>query len=141
VRAARYALAILGVAAVCLLVLEIGFGGLGYGRVALGDPCDREGGFEGGGLDGALQGVTLYALDRAACELGTTREELVLSLADTGKQAVAVAERIRDALREAFEAGFENLVAAGGVVGELAARLFRAVIESAPIDWLLGDGG
>lgn len=140
-RSARYALAALGIAAVCVLAAEIGYGGVGFGSVALGDPCDREAAFEGGGLDGALQGVTLAALDRAACELGTTREELVLSLADTGKEAVALAERIREELRQAFEAGFEELLAGGGVVGQLAAQLFRALIERAPLEWLLGEDG
>jgi hypothetical protein len=35
-----------------------------------------------GGLEGAAEGVALGALDRAACEFGSSREELVLALFD-----------------------------------------------------------
>ena len=58
--------------------------------VKIGDPCqDRE--LPGvGGIGGALQDLSLEALDRAACNIGSSREELLLALVD-------------DHLREKFE--------------------------------------
>ncbi|MGA9372331.1 MAG: hypothetical protein WBV53_10845, partial [Solirubrobacterales bacterium] len=35
-----------------------------------------------GGISGALQNASLAALDRAACEFGSSREELLLALFD-----------------------------------------------------------
>lgn len=50
--------------------------------VVIADPClPRE--LPGtGGLQGAIQDATLVALDRAACRLGSSREELALALVD-----------------------------------------------------------
>jgi hypothetical protein len=58
--------------------------------VKIGDPCqDRE--LPGvGGIGGALQDLSLEALDRAACNIGSSREQLLLALVD-------------DRLREKFE--------------------------------------
>jgi MFS family permease len=50
--------------------------------VEIADPCeDRERGSVGG-VEGAAEDVALDALDRAACEFGSSREELVLALSD-----------------------------------------------------------
>ena len=51
--------------------------------VAIQDPCnaDREDP-DSGGIGGFLQDRSLEALDRAACEFGSSREELLLALAD-----------------------------------------------------------
>jgi hypothetical protein len=35
-----------------------------------------------GGISGELQDISLAALDRAACDLGSSREELLLALFD-----------------------------------------------------------
>ena len=46
------------------------------------DPCEDRERDSVGGLEGAAEGVALGALDRAACEFGSSREELVLALFD-----------------------------------------------------------
>ncbi|MGI8592937.1 MAG: MFS transporter [Solirubrobacteraceae bacterium] len=46
------------------------------------DPCNGRDLPESGGLDGLLQKGALDLLDRAACRAGSSREELVLALAD-----------------------------------------------------------
>ena len=51
------------------------------GALAVRDPCAPRLSFSGEGLDATMQRIVLDGLDGAACELGTTREELVLSLA------------------------------------------------------------
>jgi predicted MFS family arabinose efflux permease len=50
--------------------------------VALRDPCQRRDLPQTGGLAGFLQDRALEALDTSACRAGSTREELVLALAD-----------------------------------------------------------
>lgn len=50
--------------------------------VELADPCEDRDLPATGGLFGFGQDVALVALDRAACDAGSTREELVLAIAD-----------------------------------------------------------
>ena len=81
---ARRAVAAAAVAAIAGAgVYAVLFAGSERERVAIADPCtvDRELP-ETGGIGGALQDLSLEALDRAACELGSSREELLLALFD-----------------------------------------------------------
>jgi MFS family permease len=50
--------------------------------VQIGDPCQDRQLPDVGGISGALQNISLSALDRAACEFGSSREELLLALFD-----------------------------------------------------------
>jgi MFS family permease len=59
--------------------------------VPIADPCQERGLPETGGIGGLFQDISLAALDRAACEFGSSREQLLLALFD-------------DELREEFEA-------------------------------------
>ncbi len=59
--------------------------------VALRDPCRPRPLPSTGGITGLLQDQALKLLDRAACQAGSTREELVLALAD--KRRAAAYER------------------------------------------------
>jgi Major Facilitator Superfamily len=52
--------------------------------VRIADPCEPRSLPGSGGLDGALQDTALVALDRAACRIGSSREELALALVDDG---------------------------------------------------------
>lgn len=51
-------------------------------RVKIGDPCKDRDLPDPGGLGGLLQGVSLTALDRTACDFGSSREELLLAIFD-----------------------------------------------------------
>jgi MFS family permease len=51
-------------------------------RVKIGDPCKDRDLPDPGGLGGLLQGVSLAALDRTACDFGSSREELLLAIFD-----------------------------------------------------------
>ena len=46
------------------------------------DPCRGRDLPGTGGLDGFIQDAALVGLDRAACEFGSSREELALGIAD-----------------------------------------------------------
>jgi predicted MFS family arabinose efflux permease len=50
--------------------------------VQIADPCKDRKLPESGGLTGAIQDALLVAVDRAACEAGSSREELVLAMVD-----------------------------------------------------------
>jgi MFS family permease len=50
--------------------------------VPIRDPCENRELPDVGGISGELQDISLAALDRAACEFGSSREELLLALFD-----------------------------------------------------------
>ena len=72
------AAAAIAVPAVSLAVAEA----TGPDPVEIADPCDERELPETGGVTGFLQDSALVALDRAACNFGSSREELVLAIAD-----------------------------------------------------------
>jgi MFS family permease len=79
----RTAVASAGIAALLVAAgYGVIFGASERESVKIGDPCqDRE--LPGtGGIGGALQDLSLDALDRAACDFGSSREELLLALFD-----------------------------------------------------------
>jgi len=51
-------------------------------QVAIADPCDDRERPGSGGVTGFLQDAALVAVDRVACEAGSSREELVLAFVD-----------------------------------------------------------
>jgi len=56
-------------------------------EVVLQDPCRPRPLPSTGGITGAIQDAALRELDRAACRVGATREELALALADRKRSA------------------------------------------------------
>ncbi|MGH2957790.1 MAG: hypothetical protein ACRDL6_12455, partial [Solirubrobacterales bacterium] len=65
-----------------LAVYGVAFADSERETVAIGDPCEERELPGTGGIGGALQDLSLAALDRAACEFGSSREELLLALFD-----------------------------------------------------------
>jgi hypothetical protein len=131
-------LAALGAAAVALIALELALGALSVGDPHLADPCTAKPAFAGGGLDGAVQRFALLALGSAACDLHTTREELVLSFvpsADVGKATWSRAT-IDRALHVGVDRAAEEL-AGNGIAGQLLARAVNAIVVPS-IAWFLG---
>jgi len=140
-RKGRLLLTAIGVAAVMLIGLELVLGASSFGQPRLADPCTATPGPSGGGLDGAVQRFARSTLDGAACELHTTREELVLSFVPS-----PVTKKIRwtkltidQALRAGLNQAAHNL-AGNGIAGTVLAftlsRLFAPSIE-----WFLQQAG
>jgi MFS family permease len=80
---ARPAVATAGLAA----VLAISGYGVAYASssretVPIRDPCEDRELPDTGGISGELQDISLAALDRAACNIGSSREELLLAIVD-----------------------------------------------------------
>jgi hypothetical protein len=129
------------VGAAALIGVELANGAADAGALAVGDPCDERTSFAGQGLDATLQRIVLDGLDGAACELGTTREELVLSL---GRRSSAGEvpwddETIERAVRAGLLEAIDDAEQRGSLNG-LIAFAIREVVERAPLQWLI-DGG
>jgi len=127
------------VAAATLIAVELALGARDYGRVELTPACPAPSPrLEGGGLDRTVQRIVLSALNGAACELGTTREELVLSLSPrTGSRYGSWSD---DQLEEALRAGLVRAVEDArdrGELGSLEARVLRELAERAPVRLIL----
>jgi hypothetical protein len=139
--AATAALVALLVGAAVLLGVELANGAADAGALAVGDPCEERAAFPGQGLDATLQRIVLDGLDGAACELGTTREGLVLSLSPSSAldEIPWDDETIERALRAGLLQAIDAAEQRGSLNGILAFAL-REVVERAPIQWLV-DGG
>jgi hypothetical protein len=130
----------LGVAAAVLIGLELANGALDYGESTVADPCLTREPFPGEGFEASVQRIVLDGLDGAACELNTTREELVLSVdPELGRDV----EWDDETLERAVRAGLLESISEAeerGSIGGLEARLMREVVERAPLDWLVQGG-
>ena len=135
--AALAALAALLAAAVVLLGVELGHGAIGYGSGKLADPCHPRR-FSGSGFDATVQRVVLDGLDGAACRLGTSREELVLSLGSENGYPPRRWDRhtIEVAVRAAMLAAVSDAERRGEIPG-FVAPLLRGAIEATPLDQLI----
>jgi hypothetical protein len=131
-------IALLGAIAAAALAL------IGAELVAAGDapslpsvakPCAARPLFTGGGIDSTVQRVVLDGIDRAACSVGSTREQFALSLAPGGSHGQTHARRVaalRRGLVRAIDAGESR-----GDVPALLAPVLRRLAEHAPIDQIL----
>jgi len=135
------ALVALSVGAVAFIGIELANGAVDAGALAVRDPCEARPAYPGQGIDATLQRIVLDGLDGAACELGTTREELVLSLAPSSNTEPIRWDdaTIEQALRAGLLGAIDDAEQRGSLNGLVAATL-RQVVEHAPVQWLI-DGG
>jgi MFS family permease len=130
-------------ALVCLLVvLEFRAGANDYGKRTFVDPCNAPADPYplGHGIDGTLQRISLSAIDGAACKLGTSREELVLSLDSQGPFGNEV-RWTRSTLEDALRAGLVQAISDAdhrNTIPGFVATGLKFLAERAPIDWVLG---
>jgi len=134
------ALVTLFVGCVALIAVEFANGAADAGELAVRDPCAPRPAYPGEGLDAVLQRIVLDGLDGAACELGASREELVLSLSPRPNARIrwddATIERaVRSGLLEAIGDAEQR-----GSLSGIVAALLRQLVEHAPVQWLI-DGG
>jgi hypothetical protein len=134
------ALAVLAAAAVALIAVELSQGALSFGESKVADPCADRAPYPGSGFDATVQRIVLDGLDGAACELGTTREELVLAFDPAlGADVQWDKKTIERAVRSGLDEAIDDAEARGAIPG-LAATLMREVVARAPIDWLIEGG-
>ena len=131
-RAAPILVALVAVAAVVVPYLALG--GASYEPTPVADPCRTREWRDPGDVPRVVEQVVLSALDGAACELGASREELLLALEDEQSLAAFAAEHGISA-SAAEQAVGDGLVRAvddaeeAGVLSGLAADLVRGAVE------------
>ena len=127
------------VVAVALIGVAFSRGARTTGEFVAQDPCTAPADpFPGDGLDAAVQRIALSTLNGAACELGTTRERLVLSLDEnSGFDDVDWdKETMENALRVGARRAIDDANDRDAIPGWVAAALEFAV-DQAPLGWLV----
>jgi hypothetical protein len=140
----RFAPVLVALGAVGVVLLAyLALGGASYTPTPVADPCQKRDWRHPGALDEVLEQVVLSALDGAACELGVSREALVLALRDDASLAAFSREEgiTRDQAGDAVQRGLVRAVddaEDAGVLPGFVAGLVRGAAERIP-PWLLLD--
>jgi MFS family permease len=125
--------------AIAFVALEWRGGAQDFGRYEATDPCAAgPDTYPGKGLDNTVQRIALGGLNGAACDLGTSREELILSL--DPKSGIGDITWDRDTAAKAIQSGTSRAIDDAvdrGTLPSWAGRVLRFVVERAPIQWLL----
>jgi MFS family permease len=128
----------IGVVALGLVAFEMR-DGADTGQFVAEDPCTAAPNpFPGHGLDASIQRIALSTVNGAACELGTTRERLVLSL-DPNSSFDDVSwdrDTMETALRSGAHRAIDDANDRNTIPGWAAAALGFAV-DRAPVGWLV----
>jgi hypothetical protein len=117
-------------------------GGGSYEPTPVADPCRMRDWRDPGGLQEVLEQVALSALDGAACELGVSREELVLALEDD-ESLDAFADRHGISREDAEQAVSDGLSRAvddaeeAGALSGFVAGIVRRAVEGVPPNLVL----
>jgi hypothetical protein len=130
-------------AGACLVGGYLALGGTSFEPARVADPCRTREWRDPGGLEETLEQIVLSGLDGAACELGVSREELVLAIGSEGSLEAFAEERgleRRDA-EQAVQRGLVRAVddaeEADAISGGVASLARRAIGSVPP--WLLLD--
>jgi hypothetical protein len=131
--------AIAAVAAV--LAPYLALGGASYEPTPVADPCVTREWRDPGDLQAALEQILLSALDGAACELGVSREGLVLAMRDEASLDAFAAEHglTREDAERAVQDGLQRAVKDAEEAGSLsgfAVSLVSRAVETLP-PWLV----
>jgi hypothetical protein len=127
------------------LVVMLGYVALGGGRyepTPVADPCATREWRDPGGLQDVLEQIVLSGLDGAACDLGVSREELVLALRNDAaldqfaKRNAITSEDAEQAISEALQRSIDDAEEADALPG-FVAGLVRGVTEGLPPRLLL----
>jgi hypothetical protein len=126
-----------------VLVPYVALGGASYDPTPVADPCTPRDWRDPGDLQAVLEQIALSALDGAACELGVSREDLVLAVRDeesldafADEHGISGAEAER-AVEDGLERAVDDAEEAGALSGFFAELVARALDAVPP--WLLLD--
>ena len=123
-------------AVAAVLVPYLALGGGSYEPAAVADPCAARAERSPDGLSEVLEEIVLSGLDSAACELGVSREELVLAvrsedaLESFADEQGLSQDEVEQAVQEGLVAGIDKAEEDGslsGFVGSLARRAVESV--------------
>lgn len=129
-------------AAAALVAVYLALGGASYAPAKVADPCAARDWRASEGLQEVAQQIVLFGLDGAACELGVSREEMVLAFASRDALARFAREQgisIRDLeriLRASVIRAVDDAESAGAL-DPAVADLVRGVARRTPLAELL----
>ena len=138
----RLAPLLAAIALVAAVVIPyVALGGGSFEPTPVADPCQARERTEAEGLGETIERIALQAVDHVACDLGVSREELVLALrsedafdaftAEHGIDRAEAEDAIHDGLVQAVDEAEED-----GTLPGLVAPLVRRAAESVP-PWLI----
>jgi hypothetical protein len=138
----RVAPLLVSMALVAAVVIPyVALGGGSFEPTPVADPCQARERTEAEGLGETIERIALQAVDHVACDLGVSREELVLALrsedafdaftAEHGIDRAEAEDAIHDGLVQAVDEAEED-----GTLPGLVAPLVRRAAESVP-PWLI----
>jgi hypothetical protein len=118
----RRLIAAVAFAGIVLVATYVVAGGGRFEPVRSADPCDVRPWRNPSGFQAIVEQILLSGADGAACDLGMTREELILALADQGELTATMDVRgIDDArLEKALRSGLRRAVLDGQQAGAIA---------------------
>jgi hypothetical protein len=125
-----------------LVVVYLAFGGASYTPAAVADPCAARDWREPDGLQEVAEQIVLSAIDGAACELGVSREEMVLALSERDSLDRFVEdhdisdERLEELVRTGLERAVDDVDNADAIDSAVAGVL-RAVVRRIPVEQIL----
>jgi hypothetical protein len=123
-------------ASAALVLAYVGLGGGDFEPTPPPDPCARTAPEAAeGGVTGTVERLGLTALGAAACDLGVSRERLLLGLAGEAELGVD-RERRADAFRAGLRTAIDEEERAGRL-GGTEAFLLRQAVGFLPVDALL----
>jgi hypothetical protein len=120
----------------------LALGGGSYETPPVADPCATREWRNPDGLERVAEQIVLSTLDGAACDLGVSREALVLALATNDSRARFAREKnldadaVEQAVRRGLVRAVDDAEAAGALRG-WQADLLRAASSRVPVDELL----
>ena len=130
-------------AVAAVLVPYVALGGASYDPTPVADPCVQRDWRDPGGVQEVLEQVALSALDGAACELGVSREELVIAVRDEDSLDAFAAEHdlsredAEQAVTDALERAIDDADEADALPDVLVSIARRAIDAVPP--WLVLD--
>lgn len=130
---------VLAAGAVAVVAAELGRGAWEHGQFVEADPCTASPDpYPVSGLDGLAQNAALGAINGAACELGVSREVLILSIdKNSGFSDVRWDNpTVERAVRAGLKRSIDDLDERGSIPGPVATVL-KLAAERAPVRWLL----
>jgi hypothetical protein len=124
-----------------VVVPYLALGGGRFEPTPVADPCQARERSEAEGLAGTLEAIALAAVDGVACELGVSREELVLALrsedalADFSDEQGLDREELEQAITDGLVRAVDDAEEAGSLPGLVAPLVRRAAESVSP--WLI----
>ena len=125
-----------------LIVVYLALGGASYAPAKVADPCAQRDWRNPSGLSEVGEQIVLSGLDGAACELGVSREKMVLALANSdsrdrfAREHGISDERLEELVRDGLMRAIDDAVEADALNPTIA-NILRGIVRSVPIDELV----